>query len=120
VSYSTSTHGGQFHAPQYDLRGGRCALVFWFPDATIETLVDGDAVGLVRPSGLEIRNNTIFVSDNATSKIYAFDLNGKLLDWLDLSSEVEEGGLMGLAIDVDGNLWAVDNVENRVLRISPK
>lgn len=113
----TTGEYGRTMGPGYD---GPTVDMHKMTNTTVETLVDGESVGLVRPSGLEIRNNTIFVSDNATSKIYAFDLNGKLLDWLDLSSEVEEGGLMGLAIDVDGNLWAVDNVENRVLRISPK
>ncbi len=111
----TAGERGGVMGPNYD-----GAEMYKMNSTNTETLVEGSEIGLERPSGLEIRNNTMYVSDNATSRIYAFDLDGTLLDWLDLSGEVESGGLMGLAADVDGNLWAVDNVENRVLRISPK
>jgi DNA-binding beta-propeller fold protein YncE len=41
--------------------------------ATLETLVDGAVAGLQKPSGLEVSGDLIFVTDNATSKILAFE-----------------------------------------------
>lgn len=85
--------------------------------AATTTLIDGAAIGLQHPSGLELHGQMIFVSDNATSKIYAFDRNGQLLDWLDLSATVMPGGLMGLTLDASGNLFVVDNVGNQVIEV---
>ncbi len=87
-------------------------------DADISTLIDGADFGLERPSGLELVDGLLWVSDNATGGIYAFELDGTLVDWLD--TELPDGCLMGLAFSDDGNLWFVDAVEQEVLRISPQ
>ena len=86
--------------------------------ASLTTLVDGSAMGLQRPSGLALQQKVLFVTDNATSRIYAFDLQGHPLDWLDLSLQVQPGGLMGLTFDAAGNLFLVDNIGNQVLEIT--
>ncbi len=75
---------------------------------------------LRRPSGLALHAGMVFVSDNETSQILAFDLSGQLVDWLDLSVIVPAGGLMGIDFDPAGNLYAVDNKSNRVMMISVK
>ena len=62
----------------------------------------------------------IYIGDNQTSKIVAINLRGELLDWLDVSEAIEPGSLMGLAVDGDGAVWAVDASRNRVVRFSAK
>jgi len=74
-------------------------------------------MGLQRPSGLALGQQVLFVTDNASSRIYAFDLQGQPLDWLDLSAAVQPGGLMGLTFDADGNIFLVDNIGNQVLEV---
>lgn len=86
--------------------------------ATLTTLVDGSAIGMQAPSGLAIVNDIIFVSDNATSTIYGFSLDGELLDWLE--TDLAPGCLMGIAFDSQGALWTVDTPNDRVLRISAR
>lgn len=88
--------------------------------AELRTLVDGAAVeGMEQPSGLALRDGVLYVSDHETSQLLAFDLDGELLDRLDLSGEVASGGLMGLAFDEEGRLHVVDAVDDRVLRVAP-
>ncbi|MCB9537227.1 MAG: hypothetical protein H6704_13325 [Myxococcales bacterium] len=89
--------------------------------AVLSTVVDGAAVeGMERPSGLAIADDTLWITDNATSRVFAFDLEGNLLDWLDLSDEIDAGGLMGIAVGPAGDLFVCDALGDRILRISPK
>jgi len=93
---------------QYHMNGG-----------AIETFAEGSAVGLEKPSGLAIQGEHVYVGDNALSKIVALDFDGTLVDYLDLSSEIPAGGLMGIAFATDGTLFVVDAVENEILRVAP-
>lgn len=72
---------------------------------------------LTRPSGLAQDGDVLFVGDNATGRIWAIGLDGEVIDYLDTG--LPDGALMGIEVGPDGNLWVVDAVENRVLRISP-
>jgi glucose/arabinose dehydrogenase len=84
---------------------------------SIYTLIDGIDHGLVAPSGLELHDCKIFVTDNATSMIYAFSRDGQLLDWLD--TELPAGSLAGMAFDPqDGALYIVDALGDRVYKIT--
>lgn len=74
--------------------------------------------GLVHPSGLALHDGMIFTSDNATSRILAFTLEGELVDYLD--TELPEGSLMGITFDDEGRLYAVDFLGDRVLRYSAR
>jgi hypothetical protein len=94
-------------AEQYSMNG-----------ASLWTLVDGAAVGLVKPSGLELRDGVLYVSDNATAKIYAFSLAGELLDWLDVPRDA--GALMGMAFDGAGSLYFADAVAGLVFRVAAR
>ena len=47
--------------------------------------------------------------------VVAFNLDGELLDWVDL--EREEDALMGIAFDSEGRLYVVDSIAEEVLRI---
>ena len=100
--------------PNYD----GCTMRGW-SGGTLTTLIDGAAHGLVQPSGLELHDCKIWVTDHATSTIYAFSRNGELLDWLE--TELPPGSLAGMAFDPrDGDLYLVDMAADEVLRISPR
>lgn len=113
---ATGTPGGRI-GPNYD--GAEMSAML---DAVLTTLVDGNALDpvMVRPSGLALHDGMVFVSDNETSRIYAFDLTGQLVDWLDVSPEVGPGGLQGIDFDPEGRLHVVDSAGNRILRIAPR
>ena len=86
-------------------------------DALVWTLVDGDDHDLVQPSGLALVDETLFVTDHGTGFIYAFDLEGELIDWLDTG--LGEGVLMGIEARAIDDLWLVDAKGDRVLRLQP-
>jgi hypothetical protein len=69
-----------------------------------------------RPSGVELHDGLLFVSDNATSEISAWTLEGEQVDALQL--DVAPGGLMGFTFDDVGRLYVVDAIANRLLRVS--
>ncbi len=74
--------------------------------------------GLVeRPSGIELRNGFLYVTDNANGRISAFDLTGQRVNWLDTA--LPAGSLAGLTFGPDGRIYFVDMLGDRVLRIDP-
>jgi hypothetical protein len=87
-----------------------------YDQASVTVLADAKS-GLERPSGLALFRGTLYVTDNATSRIIAFDLSGKLLGHLDM--RLPPGALMGIAVDAGGLLYVVDAIGNRVIRVSP-
>jgi hypothetical protein len=115
VMNTASLPSGVALNPNYD--GATQQLM---PGMMLTTLVNDITSPLRRPAGLALRNGVLYVGDNETSKIYAFDLTGKLLDFLDLSPIVKTGGLMGIDVDAAGKLYAVDAIDLRVIRISAK
>ena len=86
--------------------------------ATMTTLVDAAAGELEAPSGLALRDDVLYVADNATGRISAFSLAGERIDWLD--TELPGGALMGIRVDTDGRLFAVDFADDRVLMFTAK
>jgi hypothetical protein len=52
-------------------------------DALVWTLIDGADHGIEQPSGLALFEDTLLVTGHATGKIFAFDLEGNLVDWID-------------------------------------
>jgi hypothetical protein len=73
---------------------------------------------LERPSGLELRDGVLYVSDNATSRIHAFDLEGNLLRSLDTG--LPAGTLSGMAFSPTGVLHFVDLNTSDVYRVVPR
>jgi DNA-binding beta-propeller fold protein YncE len=104
---TTTGSRGSTVSPNYD--GGE---QYAMDDADISTLVDD----LDLPSGLAIHDNVIYVADNGTGTIYGYDLDGNLLD--QATVDVSDGGLMGIDIDADGNLYYVDGFDNAVRMIT--
>lgn len=74
---------------------------------------------LEAPSGIEIEGEVLFVSDNATSKFYAFRRDtGELLRSLDTG--MPPGSLAGFTISPnDGKVYFVNMNDSRVYRIDP-
>lgn len=103
---------GRSISPNYD-GGGQ----YHMGDVSLRTLV-GD--GLEQPSGLALHDGVLYVADNGTRRILAYDLEGRLIDWLPVDSRVRDGGLMGIELDGDGNLYVVDGEADAVFRISPR
>ncbi len=110
---TTSGDRGSRISPNYD--GG---TQHEMDDVETWTLVEGADVGLERPTGLELHDGLLWVSDNATGRITALTLEGEVVDYLE--TELPDGCLMGMAFDESGSLWTVDSVEQEVLRISPQ
>ena len=106
-----ANHGPGYDVPadmQYTVDGGDCS-----------TLIDGEAIDeMGRPSGLELHDGKLWITDNRTARIWAFDLEGNLLDYLDTG--LDDGALMGIEFDADGNLYAVDAENDEVIKISVK
>jgi sugar lactone lactonase YvrE len=81
--------------------------------ATVEVVVSS---GLARPSGLALHRGRLFVTDNATNEIVAFDLAGRELRRVKTPAR----GIMGIAVDPGGVLWYVDAVDHAVVRLDPR
>ena len=69
-------------------------------------------------SGLALHEGILYVSDNDNGNILAFDLDGELIDFLEL--DVDKDALMGIDFGPDGNLYIVDSEDDELLKISPK
>ncbi len=85
--------------------------------AELTTFFEGSEAELEVPSGLAIHEETLYISDNETSRILAVGMDGVLIDYLD--TELAPGSLRGLTIDDDGVLYVVDAITPRILRIAP-
>lgn len=87
--------------------------------AFLSTFVDAAAGEFVRPSGLAIAGDLMFVTDYETSRISAFRLSdGARVDWLDTGLPARS--LAGIIVDDQGRLLIVDMLGNSVFRISAR
>jgi hypothetical protein len=88
--------------------------------AELVTLVDGAALEpiLSKPSGLELVDGILFVTDPIEARVYGFDLDGNLLDWLDTG--LPPGSLLGMAFDEEGSMYIVDAGANQLRKFSVK
>jgi sugar lactone lactonase YvrE len=111
LDISTGTRGATIH-PNYD-----GSEQYYMDGALLETWIDGEANGLVQPSGLALADDRIYVTDNATARITAFDMDGVRLDYLDLGSMMGEHALMGIEVAPDGSLYVVDAADDRVIHL---
>ncbi|MDC1142400.1 hypothetical protein OAU50_04865 [Planctomycetota bacterium] len=84
--------------------------------ATLTTVIAA-AGHLTDPSGLELYNNTLYISDNATGIIHAYDLSGNRLNWIDTGMGV--GALSGLDMGPDGKIYFCNTKTNTIYRIDP-
>jgi DNA-binding beta-propeller fold protein YncE len=87
-----------------------------FDNATLTTVIDGAEVGMMFPSGLEIHDGHIYVTDINSSTVYAFTLEGELVDWL--NTELPGGSLGGMSFDQQGRVYLSDALNNRVFQLA--
>jgi len=76
------------------------------------TLIEGGDVGLEAPSGIALHAGMLFVSDATNPAIYAFDLSGEMIDFLELNTSIN-----GIAFDAGGSLCFVDPDADEVVRL---
>ena len=81
-----------------------------YGNATYEVVVNKN---LRRPSGIALHKDRLFVTDNETGEIIAFDLTGKELNRISTNAE----SIMGIEIGPEGRIWYVDATTNQVVRI---
>jgi hypothetical protein len=72
---------------------------------------------LEAPSGLELKNDVLFVTDNAKSRIYAFNPEGVVIRTLDTG--LPAGSLGGIAIGQGNRAYISNLLTGEVLRIDP-
>ena len=94
------------------------AAYFRMNGAVVTDVVAADSGMLTAPSGLELRNDFLYVSDNANGRISAFTLDGERVNWIETG--LPPGSLGGMAFGPDDKLYFVDMLGDRVLRIDPK
>lgn len=71
---------------------------------------------LVAPSGVALKGNLIFVSDNATSQLHAFSRDGTLVQSLDTG--LPKGSLAGIAVAPSGAVYLTDLLTGRAYRVA--
>jgi len=106
---TSGTIGGHI-SPNYDGSSQRSV-----DGAELSTLAAGSA-GLQVPAGLVLHDDMLFVVDHATSFIWAFDLDGEVVDWLETG--LEPYSVMGIDFDSHGRIYLTDMWLDRVMRIS--
>lgn len=107
---TSGTRGGRF-SPVYE----ELADYGYMDDATLTDVVLPGM--LEQPSGLAIHNDTLYVSDHATSTIHAFDMNGNPLRSLEV--DLPAGSIAGIEVGPKGKLWFVDMPTGKLYRIDP-
>lgn len=80
--------------------------------ATYEVLA---STNLERPCGIVLHNGRLFVTDNETNQIIAYNLEGRELARIQTPAE----SIMGITVGPDGKLWYVDAEANQVVRVDP-
>jgi hypothetical protein len=81
--------------------------------ATVKELVPAGL--LQQPSGLTLADDVLYVTDNATSLIYAFDTAGKLRKTFDTA--LPTGSLAGITQGPDGKLYVADLITGAAYRV---
>lgn len=73
------------------------------------------STNLRRPSGIVLHNGRLFVTDNETNQIVAYNLEGRELARIQTPAE----SIMGITVGPNGKLWYVDAEANQVVRVDP-
>jgi len=91
-----------------------------------EKLIDGtDIEGMEQPSGLEVVDGHLLITDHQTGMVFAFALSGtgaegaeaELVDWVDTG---RAGGIMGIDAPSLDEIWFVDAEANELVRMTAK
>lgn len=76
---------------------------------------------LIRPAGLAVSDEKLFVADTATHQIAVFSLNGQFLGQFGKRGEApgEFNFPTHLTLDTGGSLWVTDSMNARILKFDP-
>ena len=96
-------------SPNYD----GCEM-YSMDGADYRVFVEGADHGMVKPSGIDVQGDLVYVSDAGSPAVYAFSKStGELVDFAEIPHDIN-----GIAFDPAGDLYFVDPVANAVLRIN--
>lgn len=116
IDISTATLEGDFQPTEF----GIAESTNWSGATVAEVVSPGTVVGssmLQQPSGLEVVDGILYVSDHATGMIHAFEVDGTHIRSLDTG--LGPNHLAGLAMSPDGVMYFVDMPASTVYRIIP-
>jgi len=86
-------------------------------NVTYSTFIDGSEVdGMSAPSGLDLVDGHMLLTDFETGRILAFDMDGQLVDWVDTG---RADGIMGIEARSLDDIWFVDGAADELVRIQP-
>ena len=73
--------------------------------------------GIVNPTGIEIKDNRLFISDYESGDIIAFNVDSK-----QTIGRISTGkkGIIGIKVDPQGKIWFVNELTHEVVRVQPK
>ncbi|MDX5320024.1 MAG: hypothetical protein LPK45_03020, partial [Bacteroidota bacterium] len=73
--------------------------------------------GIINPTGIEIKDNRLFISDYENGDIIAWDI-----DKQQTLGRISTGhkGIAGIKIDPEGKLWYVNTLRNELVQVLPK
>ena len=72
---------------------------------------------IVQPSGLALHEGVLYIADNGTGILHAFDLEGNSLRTL--QTPLTDGSLGGITVGPDGKLYLASLLNSTILRIDP-
>jgi hypothetical protein len=81
--------------------------------AELSTLVEGESLGMGEPSGIDLVDGLLIVSDSLTGRLHAFDLDGNEVDW----AETGRTDLAGVYARSLTDVWIVDADQDEILRL---
>lgn len=74
--------------------------------------------GLNEPTGIDIIEDRLIVSNYATGDINLYDISGNQPVFLGVIP-TNEAGIMGIKVGPDGNIWYVNSITDKVMRVTP-
>jgi hypothetical protein len=74
--------------------------------------------GLYQPTGIDIIEDRMLVSNYATGDINLYDISGAYPVLLGIIP-TEGAGIMGIKVGPDGKIWYVNSITDQILRMSP-
>lgn len=111
LDIASGTVAAQAFTPNYDQLQETSVM----DGATLTEVVPAGTI--TAPSGLDIHEDVLYITDNATGRIHAFSLAGEALRTLDTG--LAPGALSAFVVGPDGKGYYADKSNGSVFRIDP-
>jgi hypothetical protein len=112
VNTTTGAVSGTLNPPS---SGSEVLSGYWAVTGTVKQQV---ATYATRPSGVDLYNGRMIVSDYDNGNIYVYDITVDPPVQLGTIA-TGQAGIQGVKIGPDGKIWFVNNTQNTVVRINP-